>query len=54
MGKQIDFTCHSCNMQWCVDIEPNYPEDRMPDEYREVDVDFDECPNCSSERVVKE
>lgn len=53
MGKIINFECHSCYMNWCVNIEPIYPEEEMPDEYREVDVDFDDCPNCGSERVEK-
>lgn len=53
MGKVTDFSCLSCNMDWAVDIEPNYPEDRMPDEYKEVEVDFEECPNCGSDKVVE-
>jgi len=40
-------------MNWCVDIEPIYPEDDMPEEFRDVDVDFDECPNCKSVAVEK-
>jgi len=53
MGKIIDFECLLCHMEWCVDIEPKYPEDDMPDEFREVDVDFDACPNCGSEKIEK-
>lgn len=53
MGKIIGFECNACLMNWDVDIEPMYPEEQMSDEFRGVDVDFDDCPNCGSERVRK-
>ncbi len=57
MSKIFYFSCLACNLEFCIEIEPKYSENEMPEEFKNIEIEPDNypgCPNCGSENISKD